>query len=411
MLFDTLEEDRRLSPDELQIRCQSYERLALELKQRAAYWKQRGKFRAVREGDSNTAFFHAHATTRMRRNNIKSITVNGIQVTNHPAKVQALTDHFRSIMGIPGNTVWHFSCDTLYQDLPKAGDELTLPFTEQEAAAAVRSMNRCSAPGPDGFSPSFYSAACQTVKEDVIQFLTAFYEENVQLERVNRSHMVLIPKKPDVNTVDANCCVKILSKILTTRLQTQIRNLVDLDQTGFIRGRSITENFIYAMELVQCVHKRRAPTLVIKLDFAKAFDTGNWDALDTIMQARGFSTTWRRWMQQILQSSCSAIVVNGCPGPWIGGRRGLRQGDPISPYLFILVADVLQVLIRKSQLIRHPMVDTGYPVLQCADDTLLLVRGELADVQTLRLLLDQFASATGLQINYNKSTAVPIHMT
>ena len=88
MLFDTLEEDRRLSPDELQIRCQSYERLALELKQHATYWKQRGKFRAVREGDSNTAFFHAHATTRMRRNNIKSITVNGIQVTNHPAKVQ-----------------------------------------------------------------------------------------------------------------------------------------------------------------------------------------------------------------------------------------------------------------------------------------------------------------------------------
>jgi hypothetical protein len=76
MLFDTLEEDRRLSSDDVQIRCQSYEILALELKQHAAYWKQHGKFKAVSEGDSNTAFFHAHATTRMRKNNIKSIAVN-----------------------------------------------------------------------------------------------------------------------------------------------------------------------------------------------------------------------------------------------------------------------------------------------------------------------------------------------
>jgi hypothetical protein len=104
--------------------------------------------------------------------------------------------------------------------MPKAGDELTHPFTETEAVAAVRSMNRCSAPGPDGFGPSFYSAAWQTVREDVLDFLEAFYEDNVQLERVNRSHMVLITKKPDANTVGAyrpiclqNCCVKILSNL------------------------------------------------------------------------------------------------------------------------------------------------------------------------------------------------------
>jgi len=202
-----------------------------------------------------------------------------------------------------------------------------------------------------------------------------------------------------------------MSKLLTTRLQLQIHNLVDLDQTGFIRGRSITENFVYAMELVQCSHKRRVPTLVIKLDFAKAFDTVNWDALDTILQARGFNDVWRRWMQQILQSSHTAILVNGCPGPWMDCRRGLRQGDPISPYLFILVADVLQVLIRKSGTIRHPMVDnTSCLVLQYADDTLILVRGELTDVQSLRVILDHFANAIGLQINYAKSTAVPMFM-
>ena len=90
--------------------------------------------------------------------------------------------------------------------------------------------------------------------------------------------MVLLPKKPDANTVEALRPIlssKLLCKILTTRLQTQITKLVDVDQTDFIKGRSITENLVYATELVQCCHKRKVPTLVIKLDFAKAFDTVN----------------------------------------------------------------------------------------------------------------------------------------
>jgi mannosylglycoprotein endo-beta-mannosidase len=412
------EENRQLSQDERSLRQQCYTRLASELKQRAACWKQRAKIKAVREGDSNTAFFHAHATTRFRKNSIRSVEVDGVQVTNQQVKVQALTDYFKSIIGTSGRSVWHFDCHSLYQQLPRATDALTDEFTEQEAIAAVKSMNRCSAPGPDGFGPSFYKTTWPTVRTDVMNLLHAFHSETVQLERLNRSYMVLIPKKPNATEVHAfrpiclqNCSIKTITKILTTRLQTQIKELVDLDQTGFIQGRSITENFVYAMELVQHCHKRRKPTLVIKLDFAKAFDTLSWAALDTVMEARGFNQKWRRWMFTILQSSKSAVLVNGCPGPWIRCKRGLRQGDPISPYLFILVADVLQVLIRNDPRIRHPIVDNaGYPVLQYADDTLLLVRGELEDVQALKVLLDQFVAATGLQINYTKSTAVLIFM-
>jgi hypothetical protein len=311
---------------------------------------------------------------------------------------------------VAGHSNRHFDCEGLYRQLPKATDDLTVPFTEVEAKQALKSMNRCSAPGPDGFGPSFYSATWQTIGADVMDFLQSFQDDNVQLENVNRSYMVLLPKKPDACTVDAfrpiclqNCRVKILSKILTTRLHTQIGQLVDLDQTGFIKGKSITENFVYAMELVQCCHKRKIPTLVIKLDFAKAFDTVNWEALEVVLQARGFNEIWRKWMTNTLQSSRSAVLVNGCPRPWISCRRGLRQGDPISPYLFTLIADVLQVLIRKSADIRHPVVmHVGCQVLQYANDTLLLVRGELADIQALRRALDQFADATSLQINYTE---------
>jgi len=168
-----------------------------------------------------------------------------------------------------------------------------------------------------------------------------------------RSYMVLLPKKPGTATVDAfrpiclqNCSIKIAANSLTTKLQAEISSMIDLDQTGFLKGRSISKKIVYAMELVQVCHKREVPTIVLKLDFAKAFDTVNWEALMTILSARGFRPLWCRWVLDLLASSKSAVLVNGCPGPWIECRRGLRQGDPMSPYLFLLVADVLQTLIK-----------------------------------------------------------------
>jgi hypothetical protein len=119
-LLDTFEEVRPLSNDKIQVRQMSYERLALELKQRATYWKQRSKFREMREGDNNTAFFHA----------IRNLEVDGTQITNHNGKVQASTEYFRTIIGVPGNSVWLFDCNGLYQGRPIPDDSLTALFNE-----------------------------------------------------------------------------------------------------------------------------------------------------------------------------------------------------------------------------------------------------------------------------------------
>jgi len=134
--------------------------------------------------------------------------------------------------------------------------------------------------------------------------------------------MVLIPKKQAAVDVDTfrpiclqNCTLKIISKILTTSLQKEIPNLISINQTGFIKGRSITYTFIYALELIQVCHKRKKSAIVLKLDFAKAFNTVNSDSLFRILSARGFGDRWIKWMQVLLNTSKFAVLVNNCPGP------------------------------------------------------------------------------------------------
>jgi hypothetical protein len=105
------------------------------------------------------------------------------------------------------------------------------------------------------------------------------------------------------------------------------------------------------------------------------------------------------------------VLMNGCPGPWWSCSRGLRQGDPVSPYLFLLVADVLQTLIKRDGRVKHPFTPAEpCAVLQYADDIMIVMEGDPTNVCVLKKLLDIFSSATGLCINFQKSVLVPIHM-
>lgn len=156
------------------------------------------------------------------------------------------------------------------------------------------------------------------------------------------------------------------------------------------------------------------PMIVLKLDFRKAFDSVSWEALFKILAARGFGDKWLGWINCLLSSSSSRVMINGILGEKIMLKSGLRQGDALSPYLFILVADLLQRLCiaeHNRGNLEHPLAAHGpFPVLQYADNTLILIKGTYEQALAIKRVLSIFSDFTGLHINFNKSTFVPISM-
>jgi hypothetical protein len=275
----------------------------------------------------------------LRRNQIHGAEFGGVVVTAHDAKTRALTAHLRGLLGVAEDTAWSFDLDGLYRDAARPNAAaMTAPFTEGEERMAVRAMNRNSSPGPDGFGPGFYAAAWHVAVPTVMAFAEAFQARTVDLERLNRAYIVMLPKhqaalKPgDYRPICMqNCSLKIVAKMLTTRLQVEIPNLIDLDQTSFIKGRSISENFIYAVELVQCCHRRKIPTLVLKLDFAKAFDSVDWGSLDRVLAVRGFPQLGAAGSVTFSLRPSLLSWLTECPGRGSPASAGCGRATPYRP--------------------------------------------------------------------------------
>ena len=150
--------------------------------------------------------------------------------------------------------------------------------------------------------------------------------------------------------------------------------------------------------------------VVFKIDFEKAYDHVDWGFLDHVLQRKGFSQKWRSWIRGCLSSSSFAILVNGNAKGWVKASRGLRQGDPLSPFLFTLVADVLSRLMIRAEetgIIEGFFVGrdkTRVSLLQFADDTIFFSKASMEHLQNLKIILLVFGQVSGLKINLEKST-------
>jgi hypothetical protein len=232
--------------------------LHLSIKENAICWKSRAKVHYALEGDGNTKFFHASATCRMRRNSIPLLSMDGVEFLDHPGKASVLKTFYTDLLGSVTTPIWRFDLSLLYPAAPDLPGGLSAPFTHEEIKNAFFSMIKLSSPGPDGFGPAFFSTFWTTVVPDVFELFASFFEGSIDLALINRAFLVLLPKV-DAATHSSqfwpislqNFVMKDITKVLTTRLQTTIQTLVDADQTGFLSVRRISENIVYAADLLR----------------------------------------------------------------------------------------------------------------------------------------------------------------
>ncbi|KAL2224371.1 UNVERIFIED_CONTAM: hypothetical protein Sindi_3072200 [Sesamum indicum] len=297
---------------------------------------------------------------------------------------------------------------------------LILAFTPDDVKQAVFDIADDKAPGPDGYSSGFFKAAWPVVGQEVTKAVLEFFSTGKLLKQVNSTLLALIPKVHTPMTVGdfrpISCCnvlYKIIAKLLVQRLSVVLDKIISPCQGAFIPGRSIGDNILLAQELLTGYNQvRLPPRCTLKVDIRKAYDTVEWDFLLAVLQLFGFPQTFTRWIEECVTTTAFSIGLNGNPHGFFAGARGLRQGDPLSPYLFVLVMEVLhlgllQLIEQDSQFSFHWKCEPAKVFqLGFADDLLLFCRADLNSLGTLKRGLDRFAEWSGLRLNVQKSHVI-----
>ena len=251
------------------------------------------------------------------------------------------------------------------------------------------------------------------------------FHRSLEFERsLNASFLSLIPKKNNaLNIKDfrpislVGSVYKLLSKVLANRLRRVLDKLILVSQNSFIGGKQILDLVLIANECLNSRLKCRTSGVVCKLDIEKAYDHVNWDTLFYLLEMMGFGDRWRSWLKTCATTVRFSVLVNGSPVGFFGSSKGLQQGDPLSPLLFLLIMEVLSLILKKTEkggfiqgFHAGPCIFTSIRIshLLFADDTILFCDASKEQILSIRLVLTCFQAFTSLKVNMGKSEIVPI---
>lgn len=247
-----------------------------------------------------------------------------------------------------------------------------------------------------------------------------FFSSGLLDPRQNDTHVRLIPKISSPRKVAdyrpialCNTHYKIIAKLLTRRLQPLVPGLISDHQSAFVKGRSISDNVLITHEILHYLQHSGAKvrcSMAIKTDMSKAYDRIEWEFRRNVLVRFGFHEIWISWIMNCVTSVSYSYLINGAAQGRVHPSRGIRQGDPLSPYLFILCTEVLSGLCKKAQLrgdVVGVKVARNSPAINhliFADDTMFFSRTDPRSCDTLVAILRRYEEASGQFINLDKST-------
>ncbi|RVX07973.1 putative ribonuclease H protein [Vitis vinifera] len=301
--WDAKEKISRLSLEELEGRKEAREDYKKWVLLEEITWRQKSREMWLKKGDRNTGFFHKMANAHRRRNNVERIKINRVWLTEENGIREGIANAFRLLPSNSGE--WRPSVSGLqFKTLePLDASALEIPFTEEE----------------------------DFMKADVMCFFKEFYENGKFVKSLNATFMVL-----------ANRLKKVVGKVVSKA------------QGAFVEGRQILDAVLIANEVIDSIFKNNESGILCKLDIEKAYDNVDWTFILTVMQKMGFREKWIRWIKWCISTTSFSVLVNGTPTGFFQSSRGLRQGDPLSPYLFVIDMEAisrLRINLEKNELI------------------------------------------------------------
>ncbi|KAL0284166.1 UNVERIFIED_CONTAM: putative ribonuclease H protein [Sesamum radiatum] len=387
--------------------------------------QQRAKIQWLKGGDQcSRIFFRKVAMRRAAKRVFQIMNEAGRTLTAHDEVVDEFVAYYQRLLG--GERRREF-IDLRYLRswarhvvTPDESMALVQTPTREEIKDAFFDIAEDKAPGPDGYSSGFYKAAWPVIGEEVATAILEFFTTGRLLKQVNTTILALIPKVRVPSLVSdfrpISCCnvlYKVITKIIVQRLRLVLDKMISPSQNAFVPGRSIGDNILLAQEMFSGYNRQGLPMrCALKVDLRKAYDTVEWDFLSAVLHLFGFPDIFIGWIEECVSTPMFSVCINGNPHGFFKGSRGLRQGDPMSPFLFVLIMEVLQLMLQ--QLIDQNegfsfhwrCKEIGLFQLCFADDLLLFCKADVVSVQILRHGLDEFAKLSGLHANPQKSQLI-----
>lgn len=327
------------------------------LKCEEIHYSQKTKCKWLKEGDGNTKFFHKVANGKNLKNYIAKLVIKGEMVEDLD-KIKNEAIRFYSTLYLKEEGERPFIDNSFSNSLGEVEVvSLEVPLTKEEVKKAIFGMAKDKSPGPDGFSMCFYHVCLDIIMEDLLKVLEEFYASGIINVGTNATFFILIPKKKgavelsDFRPISlVTSLYKIIVKVLSLRLRKFMGLMVDSTQGAFVKGRQITDGILIALECVDWIKKEKKSGLACKIDMEKAYDRVVWVFLRWVLSKKCFGAKWIGWIMGCLDHPHFSIMLNDISKGFFSSSRGIRQGDPLSPFLFTLVVDAFSALMSKALL-------------------------------------------------------------